>query len=187
MKMFKKVIAITAALAAASSLSAVALADDFTATYDAEADTVSVTDLTATFSDQITVVIVPDGAESITSDNIYYINQSDSTDMLTDMGVIAGSIVEGTYEVRIGCSEGQIYTAKFTVGGETPEYPLGDANLSGDVTAADAAVVLSRAASGIALSPTAELCADANKSGDITAADGAVILTAAASGTVIPW
>lgn len=194
MKMIKKITAVTAALAAAASMSAVSFAaNDFTATYDPTADTVSVDleTLTATFSDQITVVVVPKGAETIDSSNIYYIDQDSVANkdaLLTGMGVLAGSMVAGnTYEVRIGCTEGTIYTAEYTVPSATPSYPLGDANLSGDITSADASVVLNSAAGNITLDETATRCADANKSGDITSADASTILNAAAGNITLEW
>lgn len=190
--MIKKLIAVTAACAAAATMStaAFAAAGDVTATYDAETKTVTAAVEDVTFSDQVTVVITEVGAENITSENIYYIDQDGTVDVLSGMGMMESAIEEGkTYEVRVGCTEGNIYTGTFTIGGGsvTPEYPLGDANLSGDVTAADGALVLNTAAGNTTLSDVAALCADANKSSDITAADGAMILNAAAGNVTLEW
>lgn len=191
MKMIKKITAVTAALAAAASMSAVAFAGDFTATYDKDADTVSVTNLTATFSDQITVVIVPNGAESISSENIYYIDQDSVANkdaLLTGMGVLAGSMVAGnTYEVRIGCTEGDIYTATFTVEADEPAYPLGDANLDSYRTTDDASKILDVLAGNDTFADGAKKYADANQDDYVTTDDASKILDVLAGNDTMEW
>jgi hypothetical protein len=190
--MIKKLIAVTAAFAAVATMSAAAFAatGDVTATYDADSQTVTAEVEGVTFSDQVTVVITEVDAQSITSENIYFIDQDGSDGVLEDMGMMESAIEEGkTYEVRIGCTEGDLYVGTFTVGSgsSTPEYPLGDANLSGDVTGADGALVLNAVAGNVTLGETAALCADVNKSGDITGADGAMILNNVAGNVTLEW
>ena len=180
MKMIKKITAVTAALAAAASMSAVAFAEnDFTATYNKEADTVSVTNLTATFSDQITVVIVPDGAESINSENIYYIDQDSVANkdaLLKDMGVLTGSMVEGkTYEVRIGCTEGAIYTAKFTIEADTPSITYGDVDGIAGISVNDATAIAKYIAGMIDFTAELKKAADVDGIAGISVNDATAI------------
>ena len=177
MKMIKKITAVTAALAAAASMSAVSFAaNDFTATYDKEKDTVSVTNLTATFSDQITVVIVPKGAETINSSNIYYIDQdsvANKDTLLKDMGVLAGSMVAGnTYEVRIGCTEGSIYTAEYTI---TPSIVYGDVDGMTGVTVNDATTIAKYLAGMVQFTAEQKTAADVDGMTGVTVNDATTV------------
>jgi hypothetical protein len=189
--MIKKLIAVTAAFAAVATMSAAAFAatGDVTATYDADSKTVTAAVEGVTFSDQVTVVITEVDAASITSENIYYIDQDGSASVLADMGMMESAIEQGkTYEVRVGCTEGDLYVGTFTIGGSsTPEYPLGDADLSGDISPADATYVLEAYVGNRELNETATLCADADKSADISPADATYILEAYVGNRTLEW
>ena len=80
--------------------------------------------------DQITVVVVLAGTTDFSEGNIYYINQDalgNKTTLLTNMGLKDGIEKGKEYEVRIGGSAGNIYTAKFTAGFGMVHY-YGDIN-----------------------------------------------------------
>jgi len=181
--MFKKLIAVTAAFAAAATMSTAAFAatGTATATYDATDKTVDAeVQAGVTFSDQITVVITEVGAESITSENIYYIDQGGDVSVLSDMGMMESAIVEGkTYEVRVGCSEGDIYIGTFTVGSAAPSgYKVGDTDNDGDITMKDVVAVLNHYL-GVTLitADTDEYnAADTDNDGDITMKDVVAVL-----------
>jgi hypothetical protein len=196
--MIKKLIAVTAACAAAATMSTAAFAEvgDVTATYDENTKTVTASVEGVTFSDQVTVVITDDGAESITSENIYYIDQDGTVDVLSGMGMMESVIDDALasengkiFEVRVGCTEGNIYTGKFTIGGgsATPEYPLGDADLDTFVTSGDASAVLNHVAGNSALEGDALLCADADQDTFVTSGDASAILNHVAGNAVLAW
>lgn len=176
--MFKKLIAVTAAFAAAATMSTAAFAatGTATATYNATDKTVDAeVQAGVTFSDQITVVITEVGAESITSENIYYIDQGGDVSVLSDMGMMESAIVEGkTYEVRVGCSEGDIYIGTFTVGSGAPSgYKKGDVDNSNEVNMIDVAAIMGHylGVNLIESGTPAYDAADTNGDGDINMID----------------
>jgi hypothetical protein len=190
--MIKKLIAVTAAFAAVATMSAAAFAatGDVTATYDETTKTVTAEVEGVTFSDQVTVVITDNSGDPITSENIFYIDQDGSVDVLSGMGMMESAIAEGnTYQVRIGCTEGDIYTGTFTIlgGSSTPENPLGDADLDTFVTSGDASAVLNHVAGNSTLEGDALLCADADKDTFVTSGDASAILNHVAGNAVLAW
>lgn len=110
MKKFMATCAAVTAIAAVSSVSAMA------ADYTAENNSVKFTVPTADADTQMTVLVVPKDAE-VTDENIYYIDQ-DAT--LADTALLKGdSLADGTYVVKVGYYKDGVFTIspeEFTVG-----------------------------------------------------------------------
>ena len=178
----KKIIAAAMSAAIVTSVSAVSFAatGTCTATYNKTDKTLTVTEISGTFSDQITVVVVPKDATEINSSNIYYIDQdgvANQTALLTDMGLLA-TIPDGDYEVRVGCTEGDIYVGYFTKSAGTITYKKGDIDNSGEITIDDVLAVLNHFKGNAPLSVgSAEfVAADTDNSGEITIDDVLAVL-----------
>lgn len=185
------VLACTATVAVSLALATSAFAaDGFNITgditYDQAAGTVTVSsDFLGTLNGQTTILIYEDGADpaNLTADQILYINQDDvstGADTFADMGLKGGLTENTTYVVRMGgenVSEG-IYEGTFKVGeGEVHLYPLGDADLSGSVTSADAGEIISHDLGLKTLEGEALECADADRSGSVTSADAGEVIS----------
>ena len=119
MKLFKNLLIATAAVAVFTGVSAFAEEATDNTNYDFTVDAtnvatnvVSVTsteiaNVIADLGDQVTVVVVPAGATTISEANIYYINQDangNATAMLTSMGTIKKATFSTTVgeEVQLG-------------------------------------------------------------------------------------
>ena len=128
--------------------------------------------------DQVTVVIVPASAETLDEANIYYINQDafgNKEAILVNMGIKGTELAKGDYLVKLGGSNGKIYTATFTVG-EDGKYKLGDVNEDDSIDSSDASLVLQSYVNLIQLTDTQKLAADVNKDSDIDSSDASLIL-----------
>ena len=140
-------------------------------------DIIMLTDDTV-LGDQVTVVIVPASAETLDEANIYYINQDafgNKEAILVNMGIKGTELAKGDYLVKLGGSNGKIYTATFTVG-EDGKYKLGDVNEDDSIDSSDASLVLQSYVNLIQLTDTQKLAADVNKDSDIDSSDASLIL-----------
>lgn len=147
-KLSKTLLAISAVSAVSMAMAASAMAAP-TATYDAENATVKLSGVADRGVSQ-TLIVVPENTETVTGDNIYQIDQIDGTEDAHGSfeGAVlkfdAEKLVDGTYEVRIGGSDGQMETATFTVGevepGETT-ITVGDVDDSDKINSLDVAYV----------------------------------------------
>lgn len=112
-KMFKKLMAVSATVAIAATMSVSAFAIDATLSQGKDEVTVSTSDYTVE-ANQYTVMVFK--GETVTSDSIYYINQGDNvTTLLSGMKVKASTLEDGTttnelqpgtYTVRVGNDAG---------------------------------------------------------------------------------
>jgi len=188
MKLFRNLLIATAAVAVFSGVSAFAEGSDntsyqFNVDADVATNVVSVAEadlanVIADMGDQVTVVVVPAKSTDISDGNIYYINQdanSAAATMLTDMGTKALA-ADTDYEVWVGGSNGTIKQGFFTTKEDAPEYPLGDANLSGGVDGADATVIMDYGVGLVELTDTAFKYADVTGNGSVDGADATDIL-----------
>ena len=112
-KMFKKLMAVSATVAIAATMSVSAFAIDATLSQGKDEVTVSTSDYTVE-ANQYTVMVFK--GETVTPDSIYYINQGDNvTTLLSGMKVKASTLEDGkttnelqpgTYTVRVGNDAG---------------------------------------------------------------------------------
>lgn len=135
MKRFSKIILSVAAastVAAAMTVSASAM----TASY---ADgKVTLSGVNGTGDSQTLLVLDGENLTSIAETNIKQIDQKDDGSSFAEVPV--GTLDNGTYEVRIGGSDGTLQTATFTVGGtevKTKDVIVGDVNLDGQIKGGD--------------------------------------------------
>ena len=181
MKM-KKVLALACAIST-MAISSAALADGVTATYEDGIASATVTP-DAAFTNQVTVIVVPENTETITDADIYYINQYgvDGYEAGLQNLALKADIADGTYEVRIGCSEGRTgdtpyYSGTFTVGGSEPTYLLGDPTEDESIDGSDASWALQYFAELLSdATEDQELAADVNKDEVIDGSDASLIL-----------
>jgi len=161
---------IFATIAAASAIAAVASVSAMAADYAAADNSVKYTVPTPDSDTQMTVLVVPKGAE-VTDENIYYIDQ-DGT--LSGTALLKGTALEdGTYVVKVGYYNGGVFTIvedEFTVGGSDPAYKLGDVDESGVVDITDALWTAQSSVGLKTLTDSQKLAADVDKTGvvDIT-------------------
>jgi len=133
---------------------------------------------------QLTVVIVPTtvGEKSITSADIYYINQGAAGDefkaIIADMKVKDGAdFATNTYEVRIGGALTDDYYVYEIAGEELEEILYGDADGDGDVLEKDATLILRYKAGWSTAATAIDLdSADADADGDVLEKDATLIL-----------
>ena len=138
--------------------------------------------LTLTFTGQAGkqyMVFLLKGKEVPTEDSIQYINQAAGDGTVT-FNVYPKDLTEtGTYSLYVS-STNKAYTqvATFSVANawEKASYTLGDVNESGNVTAADAALVLQYAVNSVSLTETQLAAARVNVGGLITASNASLIL-----------
>lgn len=191
MKKIKLLASLLAIGAASTMLATASFATDFTATasYTEGADgapaTVAVSGIdnyTANNSvGDYTIVILTEDAETVTDDNLVYVNQGTKAEVSTAK---LGNLTAGaTYYVRIGGASTGFVSGKFTVPGGTTTDPdpkqkvlAGDANGDGSITAADCSEMykfIGRVASNQITGNSVNLhaAAYANGNGTITAAD----------------
>lgn len=180
----KKVLAmgVAASMTLAMSVSVFA---DFAAEYDAENQTVSVTDGLSDLGDQqLTILIVPKAADDsgiITDDDILYINQdaNGTPYLFTNMG-LRTALEEGVdYVVKvggenIGADDILVFHLNWS---EEAGYILGDVDENGAINGADASDVLSHYVGVITLVGNALLAADVDKNSVVNGADASDILS----------
>ena len=148
-KLSKTLFAIAAVSAASMAMTASAMA--MTASYDETTGIVTLAGVETRGVSQ-TLLIVPEGIETVTETDIYQINQEDGTtdapatfeddEIKLDMSKLTPG---ATYEVRIGGTDGKMDTATFIVpnGGEvtTDVIKVGDATLDGRISSGDASAI----------------------------------------------
>lgn len=125
------------------------------------------------------VLALNDGSTTPTVSNIAYIDQDTATGETVSFTVYPNKLENGkTYTVYLSSNDGTLTT--LTEQGSFSyyvPYKLGDADLSGEVDAYDATVVLRHVAKiQYITTPNALLAADANRSGDVDADDATRIL-----------
>ena len=208
MKLMKKILVSAMAISAIAALNAVAFADEeatsdavvispaesaFTVTYSASAGTITLSDVTVA-NDQKTLLVLNEDVDEFDDTTAAAeaedgaIVQIDQSTTIADVAIPVGTReASSTLVVRVGGDETFQEVVCTIPGEETPDLMLGDANLSGDLTASDASVVLNAVAGNVELSTDATKCADANKSGDLSASDASSILNAAAGNIELNW
>lgn len=141
MKKFMVTCAAVSAIAAVASVSAMA------ADYTADNNSVAYTVPTPDTDTQMTVLVVPKGAE-VTDDNIYYIDQDGE---LSGNALLKGTeLADGTYVVKVGYYKDGTFTIaedEFTVGEkpenpDKPTYTLGDVNSDEVIDSQDSLLIL---------------------------------------------
>lgn len=152
MKKIKLLASLLAVGAASTMLATASFATDFTASAGYTAGegtnpaTVAVSGLDNYSADNsvgdYTIVILTEDAETVTDENLVYVNQGTKTDIST--AKLSNLTVGSTYYVRIGGASSGYVSAKFTVPGGSTTDPdpkekvlIGDANGDGSITAAD--------------------------------------------------
>lgn len=146
-KLSKTLLAVAAVSAVSMAMAASAMA--MTAEYDPESGNVTLSDVNATGASQTLLVVNGEGT-SVTTDNandvVEQIDQKDDSTVFATVPV--GELTDGTYEVRIGGTDGTIQTATFKVGeqpgGETKTIMIGDADLSGRILMNDATYIATK-------------------------------------------
>jgi hypothetical protein len=195
-KMFKKLMAVSATVAIAATMSVSAFAAGETATH--ENGSVSVTDYAAVAgATQYTVMLFEDSfATNNDVSKIYYINQgADPAALLTGMlvkattaedGTTSNALPDGDYTVRIGNDKGTVVDVDLKVetkpAGVQITLNYGDVNGDGSVGSADASLILQKVATIIdGFTDTEgraipETVADVNGDGSVGSADASLIL-----------
>lgn len=155
-KLSKTLLAIAAVSAASMAMTASAMA----MTADYANGVVTLSGIEDTGASQ-TLLIVPEGTETATEENIYQIDQKDAVDGVNgsfngkEIKLDVSKLTEGaTYEVRIGgTTAGTIQSDTFTVpggegpGDETITVMIGDANRNGGLLINDASAIATKLAS----------------------------------------
>jgi hypothetical protein len=190
-KMFKKLMAVSATVAIAATMSVSAFAAGETATH--ENGSVSVTGYAAVEgATQYTVMLFEDSfATSSDVSKIYYINQgSDSATLLAGMLVKAtdgvNALPDGDYTVRIGNDKGTVVDVDLKVVTEddttTITLTYGDVNNDGVVNIADGIIALRKDAGLVTVFTSADGSAlpdqvgDVNGDGTFNIADAILVL-----------
>jgi hypothetical protein len=157
-----------------------------------DAGSVSVTGYAAVEgATQYTVMVFEDSFTGTEVEKIFYINQgADPAALLAGMLVKGGELAEGDYTVRIGNDKGTTVDVDLKVvkeeEGVTITLNYGDVNGDGNVTSADASLILQKAATIIEgftdqeARAIPETVADVNGDGNVTGADASLILQKAA-------
>ena len=169
---------------AAASTVAAAMAVSASAMTASYADgTVTLADVTATGASQTLLVLDGVDLQTIAETNIKQIDQKDDGESFASVPV--GTLPNGTYEVRIGGSDGTMQTATFTVGGgsvETETILIGDVNLADGIDILDVGNLLkyaNGATKRVGHAGEERTRADNNETiliGDVNLADGIDIL-----------
>ena len=171
MKKLTKIIFSCAAVAAVTAAlgTAALAAGELAPEYSAEAGTVTIAYESA--NEQHTVIIVPKGWTGQDADKIEYVDQDG--DAFTVLPVNA--LADGTYEVRVGGTDGTIKQGEFTVGEPTPgsDRLLGDVQEDGAIDGLDVSKTVNHV---VEITPIAEgtedfKAADVNKDGAIDGID----------------
>ena len=138
--------------------------------------------LTLTFTGQAGkqyMVFLLEGKEVPTEDSIQYINQADGTVTVTFEIYPKDLTAEGDYHLYVSGTDldyNQVATFSVANAWEKASYTLGDVNESGNVTAADAALVLQYAVNSVSLTETQLAAARVHVGGLITASNASLIL-----------
>jgi hypothetical protein len=180
MKKFMVACAAVSAMTVAAGVSAMA------AEYSADTNTATYTVPAATDSTQMTVLVIPEGAENNVQDSdILYINQDakgGAVNGTAALKAVDGGLADGTYLVKVGYYDAdnvfRIAEDTFTVGNDTPTpaYTLGDVNADGEIDSQDALLILEYEVGAKDLTDTQKLAADTNKDSDYDSQDALLIL-----------
>ncbi len=142
-KLSKTLLAIAAVSAASMAMTASAMA----MTADYADGTVTLSDVTATGASQ-TLLIVNEAGVTVDSSNASdVVEQIDQKDDGTSFASVpVGTLADGTYEVRIGGTDGSMQKTTFTVGevdpgDQTKTIMIGDANLDEFIDIGDASSI----------------------------------------------
>lgn len=178
MKNFKKVLlagAAIAAMTAAVATSAMA-ADDFTAAYANGKITLSGVPAACTAQDQVTMVVIS-GKDDVnpTSENLKQIGQEAGADSVFAT-IPVGTLADGDYIVKLGGTDGNIYSDTFTVGDPDTEYILGDADGNNKVDVRDANMIVRYTLGYETLDETAMKAANVNGDATVDVRDANVIV-----------
>ena len=178
MKKFTKLFlscAAVAALTGAVASSAMA-ANELTATYDAEAGTITIGDYTDVANDDTLLVLKPGADDTAVKDSdIVQIDQQ--ADAFKT--VVVGTLEDGTYTVKIG-GDGNIYTGTFTVGSQstTHDVLMGDVNEDKEINSTDALQVMRYEAglSNVVNTADREIASDVNADKEINSTDALQVM-----------
>ncbi len=178
MKKFTKLFLSCAAVAAITGAvaSSAMAANELTATYDAEAGTITIGDYTDVANDDTLLVLKPGADDTAVKDSdIVQIDQQ--ADAFKT--VVVGTLEDGTYTVKIG-GDGNIYTGTFTVGSQstTHDVLMGDVDLNNRITSNDALQVLKYSADSDSCISTDDqkIAADVDANSRITSNDALQVL-----------
>lgn len=179
----KRMLFVSAAVAAMTGIMATGAlaAEDMTATWNAETQSVEITGCTDK-GDANTILVLAtadDGSvlTEVTESDIKQINEQ--SDAYTTVKV--GELPAGTYEVRVG-GDGTIQSTTFTVGSvDNPYYDdgtvlLGDANGNGQIVADDALIGLDYTVGNTDVSKDTLQALDTNENTQIASDDVLLIL-----------
>lgn len=177
MKNFKKVLlagAAIAAMTAAVATSAMA-ADDFDAKYADGKITLSGVPAACTAQDQVTMVVIS-GQDDVnpTSENLKQIGQEAGADSVFAT-IPVGTLADGDYIVKLGGTDGNIYSDTFTVGDPVkPTGLLGDVDGKNGIEIVDATMIVKYVLG------SGELTADEQNRADVDQKNGVEIIDAKA-------
>lgn len=179
--------AVIGALSAVCAASSMAADYSATATYDAEAGTVSVTasqdyiDLVG--AGDFTLLVLSEDATEITNENSDIVKQIQQGDQATVSTVKVGDLADGTYYVRLGGAdvsddnEKGFVATTFTVG-TNPDNPyadstrlIGDTTNDGNVTLGDVVPIVQHSAGVELLTGETLQAADTTDDGNVTLGD----------------
>ena len=138
--------------------------------------------LTLTFTGQAGkqyMVFLLEGEKVPTEDSIQYINQAAGNGTVNFEIYPKDLKAEGDYHLYVSGTDldyTEVATFSVTKSWEKAPYILGDVNESGNVTAADAALVLQYAVNSVSLTETQLAAARVNVGGLITASNASLIL-----------
>ena len=174
-KLTKLIFSCAAVAAVTAALGTAALAaGELAPVYSAEAGTVTIAyDST---NEQHTVIIVPKGWNGQDADKIEYVDQDG--DAFTVLPV--NTLADGTYEVKVGGTDGTIKQGEFTVGEPTPgsDRLLGDVTNDGKINVSDGSAILGHYAGTALLTDAEDLkAADATEDGKINVSDASDVLS----------
>lgn len=205
MKLFKKLIVTAAVMASVASLAVVsanaAEGDDFTASYSAENNTITITGINKSETvSQLSLLVLSEDATDISGDKaavytgvaedkgiIVQIDQDETFDNKTvKVSLPDGTALpNGTYYVRVGGEAGTSTAykkAEFTVGSDSPytdpERLLGDVDASGTINMADSQLIINFVVDSSVnpLIGDAYPAADADDKGTVNVADVQIII-----------
>jgi hypothetical protein len=135
----KTLISMAAVMAVGSAMAAGAMAADMAATYDAATGIVTITDAASHGASNTLLVVQGTTAEgstdvtyNATESTIKQIDQNDADAAFAS--AVVGTLDDGSYEVRVGGTDGTVQSAVFTVSSEVVEPVVTDVFKVGDIT-----------------------------------------------------